>query len=198
MPGPHQSRLNLACEPSATRYARQHAKDILLRWGVPRAVTDDALLIVDELVTNAVRHAGSAAEPFDPRRGQPKVRGCALSLWIVNGELLISVYDQNNQRPVLREFSLDAENGRGLQLVAGLSGGAWGYTFLPAEPGKLIWAKLTIPGGTPPYGTSVDAGQPAPDPGAFGHDVPQPRRVRGTSAEARHVGRVGVRLPVPH
>lgn len=140
----YASWLELACEPSATRYALGHVRDVLGRWRAPRAVTEDALLVADELVTNAVRHAGAAVEPFEPGRGQPKVRTCALALWIAGDDLLISVHDQSDQPPVLREVSLDAEEGRGLQLVAGLSDGRWGYTFLPTRRGKVIWARLRM------------------------------------------------------
>jgi two-component sensor histidine kinase len=127
-----RSRLELACEPSATRYALGHARDVVGRWRLPRAVAEDALLVVDELVINAVRHAGAAAEAFEPGRGQPRVRACALVLWVVGEDLLIAVQDQSDQPPVLREVSLDAEDGRGLQLVAGLSDGRWGL-HLPAR-----------------------------------------------------------------
>lgn len=161
----HHSRLELACEPSATRYALQHARDALPRWGMPRVVTDDALLIVDELITNAVRHAGGTAEPFDPGRGQPRVRGCELTLLVVSGQLSISVYDQNSRCPVLRDISLDAEGGRGLQLVAGLSDGNWGYLPASHRPGKLVWARLAIPGGAAPRpGPAGTAGQDRPQP----------------------------------
>jgi two-component sensor histidine kinase len=139
-----RSRLELACEPSATRYALGHARDVVGRWRLPRAVAEDALLVVDELVINAVRHAGAAAEAFEPGRGQPRVRACALVLWVVGEDLLIAVQDQSDQPPVLREVSLDAEDGRGLQLVAGLSDGRWGCTFLPGRTGKVIWARLRL------------------------------------------------------
>ena len=136
------SRLELACEPSATRYAVGHAKDVLRRWQVPRDVTGDAVLIVDELITNAVRHAGDAAEPFDPERGRPQVRGCALELSLVDGSLLICAHDGSTRIPVLRGVSLDAECGRGLQVVDGLSEGNWGYTLSSA--GKWVWARLSL------------------------------------------------------
>jgi serine/threonine-protein kinase RsbW len=114
VPGLLQSRLDLACEPSAVRYARQHAKDTLQQWGVPSEVSYDALTIVAELATNAVRHAGADAEPFDPAQGQPRVRMCALAMWISNSVLYISMFDEGRQAPVLRPAPDDSENGRGL------------------------------------------------------------------------------------
>lgn len=65
-----QSRLDLACEPSAIRYARRHAEVTLRHWGISAEVSYDALTIVAELATNAVRHTGGAAEPFDPVTGE--------------------------------------------------------------------------------------------------------------------------------
>lgn len=41
--------------------ARGFVRDALLGWGLPEVV-DDAIVLVSELVTNAVVHAGTAAE----------------------------------------------------------------------------------------------------------------------------------------
>jgi len=138
------SRLDLACDPLATRHAVAHASDVLRNWDVPSNVAADALLIVDELVTNAVRHSGVSTEPSEAERGRPRVGGCGLALWTHSGHLVICVHDEADQVPVLREVSLDAENGRGLQIVAGLCNGAWGYTVQPSQPGKLVWAQCAL------------------------------------------------------
>lgn len=159
------SRLELACEPSATRYAVGHARDVLGRWRVPRDVRGDAVLIVDELITNAVRHAGSAAEPFAPERGRPRVRGCALELSVVDGGLLICVHDESTQLPALRGVSLDAEGGRGLQLIAGLSEGNWGHALLAAGAGKSVWARLPLGDAVRRDPPAVPVSQEQPRPG---------------------------------
>lgn len=138
------SGLDLVCDPSATRRAVAHAADVLRDWGVPRNVAADAVLIVDELVTNAVRHSGAATE-----RGRPGVGSCGLGLWTYRGHLVICVHDETDQVPVLRDVSLDAENGRGLQIVAGLSEGVWGYAVQPSQRGKLVWAQLPLPNRAP-------------------------------------------------
>jgi hypothetical protein len=141
----YHSRLDLACEPSAVRYARGHAEDTLQTWGVTGDLADDALIVVSELATNAVRHTGRNAEPFDPARGRPKVPVCALLLWLdVNG-LYVAVYDESRQVPVPRPPSDDLESGRGLQLVAGLSEGAWGFDYPAGKAGKVVWARLRLP-----------------------------------------------------
>lgn len=152
----HQTRLDLACEPSAVGFAREHAKDISTRWELPRDVASDAALIVDELVANAVRHTGSAAEPFDPAHGQPKVGWCSLTMWISAYQLVIAVYDESRNPPSPRPASDDAEDGRGLHLVAGLSEGRWGFQFAVDRPGKLVWATLQLPADDSALGGATD------------------------------------------
>jgi serine/threonine-protein kinase RsbW len=142
----YHSRLDLACEPPAVRYARAHAEDTLRGWGVPDETAYDALTIVSELTTNAVRHAGADAAPFDPAQGQPKVRSCSVMLWIAAGGLYVAVHDEGRRTPVLRPASDDAETGRGLHVIAGLTEGAWGFTVTTDRPGKLVWAKLPLAG----------------------------------------------------
>ena len=176
------SRLDLACEPSHMRYALAHARDLLPRWGIPRDVVGDAVLIVDELVTNAVRHAGAPATPFAPERGQPTVCQCALVLQLEIGGLVIAVYDQDNGRPALRPVTYDAEDGRGLQLVAGLSEGDWGYAMLAGRPGKLVWARLPVPHGEQQLHPQAQADQPVPSAGLRGSGSPQQRRQPGWQA----------------
>lgn len=51
------SRLDLASSPSAVRWGRRHASDVLDKWGAPDDVAQVALLIVSELLTNVIRHA---------------------------------------------------------------------------------------------------------------------------------------------
>lgn len=143
MSGPLHTRLDLPSAPSATRAARLHAEDVLRAWRVPSGAMGDALVIVDELVTNAVRHADpqppGGQEPFAGPEGG--VRGCALNLQLVPGNLLIVVHDHDRRPPVLHKPSDDAESGRGLLLVAGLSAD-WGYAFPSRAPGKFVWARV--------------------------------------------------------
>lgn len=141
-------RLDLACDSSATRCAVAYASEVFRNWEVPTDVAADALLIVDELVTNAVRHSGVSVELFGAERDRPGVGRCGLALWACRCHLMVGVRDEADQVPVLREVSLEAENGRGIRIVAGLSDGAWGYTVQPSRPGKLVWARLPLSGRT--------------------------------------------------
>lgn len=140
-----RDRLDLACEPGAVRHARRHARDVLREWGVPDEVLYDALTIVAELATNAVRHAGTGSGPRAPEQGSTAPPVCTLDLRIHDGRLYVAVYDGSRRAPVLRPPSDDAENGRGLRLVAGLSDGAWGFVHTANRPGKLVWARLPFP-----------------------------------------------------
>ena len=98
-----------------------------------KAELDDELmhtveLVISELVTNAVRHAGT---------GQ-----VSLSVQLVQAGLRIEVDDSN---PVLPQLCLPdehAENGRGLFLVAVL---ADRYGADPTPTGKRCWAEIALP-----------------------------------------------------
>jgi anti-sigma regulatory factor (Ser/Thr protein kinase) len=155
------SVLTLACEPSAVRYARGHADAVLRDWCLPEEEAYDALTVVAELASNAVRHAGAEAQPFTPGHGQPRALCCQLSLWLANGRLRISMYDESDQPPVLRPRSTDTENGRGLQLVAGLSRDVWGYQLSAPAHGKTVWAELPVAAATSPARGSATAGSEA-------------------------------------
>jgi anti-sigma regulatory factor (Ser/Thr protein kinase) len=177
-----QSSLDLACEPSAVRYARGHTEDTLHGWGVPDETAYDALTIVSELTTNAVRHTGAGAVPFDAARGQPRVRSCSLMLWIAVHSLYVAVHDEGRQTPVLRPASDDSENGRGLQLVAGLTEGAWGFSYTTHRPGKLVWAKLPLGRLEQPRHPSATASQPAPVERRSLYGAPPARRFLASQA----------------
>ena len=63
---PHD-KLDLAAEPSAVRCARHHTARVLTEWCVLTEARDDALLIVSELISNAIRHARTP--PEEAQRG---------------------------------------------------------------------------------------------------------------------------------
>jgi anti-sigma regulatory factor (Ser/Thr protein kinase) len=91
-----------------------------------RAPTEDARLVVSELATNAVVHAGS---PFTVA-----VR--------YDGETIrIDVHDWNPALPVLRDGGPFSRSGRGLHLVGALTS-AWGVERSP--DGKTVWAELPL------------------------------------------------------
>jgi len=129
------SKLELGPLPSAVPCARLHATNILREWDLAH-VTDDAELIVSELMTNAL----NAARPLPDR--QPIV----LRLQASDEYLVIQVWDALSAVPALRPHAIDSETGRGLEIVSLLSD-RWGF-YHPADGGKLVWAAL-VTGATP-------------------------------------------------
>jgi anti-sigma regulatory factor (Ser/Thr protein kinase) len=121
---------DLAARSTSAAEARRRTLAWLLRHSVEREPADAAVLIISELVTNAVLHSGS------------RVIGCTLRL--DSGLLHIEVTDQGagQREPVIREPAADDVSGRGLLLVSTLSK-AWGVT--PAIPGgRTVWATVLI------------------------------------------------------
>ncbi|GAA3583291.1 hypothetical protein GCM10022419_076380 [Nonomuraea rosea] len=106
--------------PAGVGEARSLVREQLSGWGLDHTI-DDCLLIVSELVTNAVRHGGSA---FALRLEHHADR--------VYGE----VFDPGDGRPHACPPDLDALSGRGLQIVAAIADD-WGVA--PARGGKIVW-----------------------------------------------------------
>ena len=131
--GPHDEAacLPLPHRPEAGRQARRTARGQLERWQVPDETADDVLLVVSELVTNALSHA------------LPHV--CMHLTRLPCGTVRVEVADGGpcGARP---ERDPDA-CGRGLALVAALAT-SHGTAAHPA--GTLWWAEFAPPGLVPP------------------------------------------------
>lgn len=127
--------------------ARAFVRDTLQGWGYAEVV-DDAVVLTSELVTNAVIHAGTAADVLCLRR---------------DDGVRIEVADRYPEReiPVQQGRSMgspDRENGRGLLLCAALAT-RWGVEYSPTR--KHVWFHLDLP--ERPVGTR-SAGPVLPDP----------------------------------
>ena len=124
--------------PEEARTARQFVRELLGCWGLEN-LSDDAELIIAELVVNAVRHGmrtapqGVTHGPFGP----PALRLCLLRRV---GEVMLAVTDPSDEAPVPRTPDWTGESGRGLQIVGALSY-VWGWSPIEGH-GKAVWAVL--------------------------------------------------------
>ncbi|MFC8294026.1 SpoIIE family protein phosphatase [Streptomyces sp. NPDC057242] len=126
--------------------ARAFVRDTLQGWGHPELV-DDAVVLTSELVTNAVVHAGTAADVL-----------CLRS----DDSIRVEVSDRYPEREIPVQsgrtlVSPDRENGRGLLLCAALAH-RWGVDYSPTR--KHVWFHLDLP--QRPVGTR-SAGPVLPD-----------------------------------
>jgi anti-sigma regulatory factor (Ser/Thr protein kinase) len=129
---PLRTQLELAALDTAPGCARAHARAVLWEWKADDAAADDVLLVVSELMTNAVATTQKHRRP-DPVR-----------LWMLGdgATVLFLVWDATMDQPVRDSVTPDAEHGRGLDLVNTLSE-QWGYYHPTEQPyGKVVWASI--------------------------------------------------------
>lgn len=131
--------LALTGEPASARAARRVTSDALRAWQ-RHDLEDTATLVVSELVTNAILHAGTELS----LRLSPRAQG-----------VYIEVRDASPVLPVSRDYREDATTGRGLGLVE-LLASKWGADHRP--DGKIVWAEI---GGT--AGPAPHEEEPVPD-----------------------------------
>jgi anti-sigma regulatory factor (Ser/Thr protein kinase) len=136
-----QSYLELGALPTAVSCARKHARLVVGEWGLID-LADTVELVVSELATNAL-HA-STGLTGSRYRGQwvPGVPPIRMWLCSDNQQVLIQVWDSNDQSPVTQQPSTEAESGRGLWLVDMLSKDRGTYA-LEGATGKVVWASVT-------------------------------------------------------
>ena len=142
-------QIMLPAHGESTGLARAAARRTLAYWGL-RDLTEDAVLLVSELVGNAVCHARHEV-------GQPGGPTLVLSLTCAGPTLRIEVRDTDPRPPQPREPGALDESGFGFVIVDALASN-WGV--YQAEPGKAVWAEL--PAGNGPPG--LPAGHPTPAP----------------------------------
>lgn len=114
--------------PQSARAARRLIRCALTVWGLDH-YTDDAEVIVSELVANATRHTKCLRIRVTVTRpARDRVR--------------IAVVDSSPAQPVLRRPDGDEEHGRGLPLIESLTD-RWGTDVTPS--GKRVWGELRTP-----------------------------------------------------
>jgi anti-sigma regulatory factor (Ser/Thr protein kinase) len=134
--------LALVALPTSPFWARRYTRQFLDSCrGISQDTATTAVLLVSELVTNAVRFSGDPARAL--RYSERADAGLiSLSLRQFRDRLLIEVFDTDTHPPVLADADDDAENGRGLMLVTALSK-EWAY-FLLHDGGKVVYCMLEI------------------------------------------------------
>lgn len=114
-------------DPGDVATARARAVDAAAGWDVDGDVLDVLALVVSELATNAVLHAGDQAE---------------LRLRQAPSALVVEVLDASPVTPRRRASDAESESGRGVAVVAALAD-RWG--FRPTPEGKAVWAEIALP-----------------------------------------------------
>lgn len=136
----------LPCDPRSVGAARRFVTSRLVAWG-HSALTDTAALLVSELVTNALLHAGSAV---------------SVAVSDTEGCVRVEVADTSPVHPRQRHNSLVSGTGRGLVLVDRLARG-WGAE--QRDTGKAVWFELCDGGAAVEpdldFFTALDEGLPA-------------------------------------
>ena len=124
-----QYSLQVPCDPRSPGVARSTVRSVLRGHGLPH-LTDTAVLLTSELVTNAVRYSSSPPMVLVKRRGT---------------QLRVSVWDSAPPTSVVGQWSPHEVCGRGLFLVRQLADD-WGQYRLSPGParcgvgdGKVIW-----------------------------------------------------------
>ncbi|MEV6551711.1 ATP-binding protein [Streptomyces sp. NPDC051597] len=134
-----RARMLVPQTPSAVARVRNQTMTYIRSWGGP--LSDErqeaVKLVVSELVTNAIVHAGGRA---------------TVGLYYDDCCLLVVVRDNSSTQPRRAEASAEAESGRGLVLVNALAErNGWAHT----QAGKKVWAEFETSGPRAATGLSV-------------------------------------------
>ncbi|MFC3351761.1 ATP-binding protein [Streptomyces echinoruber] len=125
---PTEAEVPLPSRPESAATARRIAQVVVLRqWGLGPQLTEDAVLLVSELVGNAVRHTGARVFGLRMRRRRGWIR--------------VEVRDPSRGLPCLLPVQEMDAGGRGLFLVDKLAD-RWGVDLLPR--GKTTWFEMRI------------------------------------------------------
>lgn len=122
-PVPLRVHTRLKPTVDAPRIARELAYDACRDWGIPDAATP-VKIVSSELVTNAVRHAGTMVD---------------LTVSLRDHRIRVSVRDGVTELARMQSPTESEDHGRGLLIVDSLSV-AWGNVSF--TQGKTVWATV--------------------------------------------------------
>lgn len=119
--------IELSPEPASVAFARRWSRALVVQAGVAE-IADTMVLLVSELVSNVVLHAGTP---------------CQLLIDADAQRVRVEVVDGSDVLPEAQALTDPlAQSGRGLQLVQGLST-AYGIDPEPGG-GKRVWFELAV------------------------------------------------------
>jgi anti-anti-sigma regulatory factor len=121
-------RIHLMPVPTAPAQARELVDLACVNWGL-RIDRDIARLVVSELVTNVVDHAGTDVD---------------VSLVRTRTHLIIQVGDRSRETPTMSGGSVGAGQVEDLGLAL-VNATASGWGFRATDTGKTVWATLRLP-----------------------------------------------------
>lgn len=122
-----QVQLEVGPDPAEVGRARRWARSRLAGSGIgdDEPLAETLVLLISELVTNAVVHTGCPA--------------VLRMLFAAEGGVRVEVADASDRPPRPRHAEGEDTNGRGLELVDGLAD-RWGWQ--PEGVGKSIWCEV--------------------------------------------------------
>ncbi|MEU8892203.1 ATP-binding protein [Streptomyces sp. NPDC048442] len=145
-----QVQLEVGADPAEVGRARRWARSRLVGCGIEadEPVAETLVLLISELVTNAVVHTGCPAVlrmlfpgdgTADAGPDSGSASGPAVGAVCMGGTVRVEVADVSACPPRPRHAEGDDTNGRGLELVDGLAD-RWGWQAEGA--GKRIWCEV--------------------------------------------------------
>ena len=106
---------------------RQGVRQLLAEWDLVE-LTDDIVLVVSEMLANALHHADGGVAAIRIHRRPDAV--------------VIEVSDHGASAPLLGQPAFDDDRGRGMFLIDRLAD-RWG--FRRTDDGKVVWCEMAIP-----------------------------------------------------
>ncbi|MFH8471104.1 ATP-binding protein [Streptomyces sp. NPDC018000] len=166
-----QVQLEVGPDPAEVGRARRWARSRLVGSGIgdDEPLAETLILLISELVTNAVVHTGCPAV-LRMLFGSTGAAGAA-------GTVRVEVADSSCRPPQQRHAAGEDTGGRGLELVDGLAD-RWGWQ--PEGAGKRIWCEVDrgVPLIQPvhPGAQGVHGAPGAPDTAAADREAYKPSR----------------------
>jgi anti-sigma regulatory factor (Ser/Thr protein kinase) len=120
-------RFVVAVDRRSVEEARRRVTSVLSSWGFDPI--DDVTLLTSEAITNAVVHADTTA--------------VAVSVERRDGQICVSVHDDDPAVPVRKPFDPDRAGGFGVAIIDDVSE-SWGVDGVP-DDGKDVWFCIDLP-----------------------------------------------------